>query len=92
MLKLRPFEQNKAVGFAPSEDLMISWTNLEAIFVFGDWVQIERLWPKIDAAPDQLRFNGWLELRGLPFHLWTKEIFSLTGDTCGGLEDKIPDL
>nr|DAD34353.1 TPA_asm: hypothetical protein HUJ06_004993 [Nelumbo nucifera] len=58
LLKLRPFEQNKAVGFAPSEDLILSWTKIKSFFVFGGWVQIERWWPKINAVPEQSSFGG----------------------------------
>ncbi|KAK9905221.1 hypothetical protein M0R45_000415 [Rubus argutus] len=29
-------------------------------------------------------FGGWIEIEGLPFNLWTNEIFKQIGDACGG--------
>lgn len=29
-------------------------------------------------------FGGWFEIEGLPFNLWTNEIFKQIGDACGG--------
>nr|DAD22696.1 TPA_asm: hypothetical protein HUJ06_024159 [Nelumbo nucifera] len=40
-----------------------------------------------NASPDSLIFNGWLKIHGLPYHLWTEDLFTLIGSLCGGLEE-----
>ena len=27
---------------------------------------------------------AWIRVVGLPLHLWTREVFSMVGDSCGG--------
>ena len=35
-------------------------------------IQLRRWWPKENAEIDRKFRGGWIELRGLPFHLWSK--------------------
>ncbi|KAF8412792.1 hypothetical protein HHK36_000762 [Tetracentron sinense] len=85
--KLVPIESQRAVVFpkvASSRSILCEPKCFP--LVEGYFVGFHRWWP----AANALSYTGllkprWLAIKGLPFHLWEKQIFFQIGKLCGGL-------
>ncbi|KAK9927791.1 hypothetical protein M0R45_024957 [Rubus argutus] len=84
---LYPFQCNKAMLFCNSEEEAEWVARHKKIMVnLKDEVLLCRWEQKCNFHGKRkfVCFGGWIEIEGLPFNLWTNEIFKQIGDACGG--------
>ena len=84
---LYPFQCNKALLFCNSEEEAEWVARHKKITVnIKDEVLLCRWKQKCNFHGKRkfVSFGGWIEIEGLPFNLWTNEIFKQIGDACGG--------
>ncbi|KAK9929371.1 hypothetical protein M0R45_026473 [Rubus argutus] len=84
---LYPFQCNKALLFCSSEEEAEWVARHKKITVnIQDEVSLCR-WKQncnFHGKRKFVSFGGWIEIEGLPFNLWNKEMFKHIGDACGG--------
>ena len=67
-----PFSGGKGVFFVETIEEALSLHNLRFIRIKGGLTVLLRRWsPKKNLVEGKFR-GGWIELRGLPFHLWSE--------------------
>ncbi|KAF8403199.1 hypothetical protein HHK36_011298 [Tetracentron sinense] len=87
-------EQSKLVPLGASKGIIVvkKLSTVRELSACDPWplpnggsFSLNRWWPRVNGVQSvDLRACFWLEIVGLPFHLWKSEIFSLIGDACGG--------
>ncbi|KAK9943791.1 hypothetical protein M0R45_009387 [Rubus argutus] len=83
---LYPFQYNKALLFCSSEEAEWVARYKNITVNIQDEVSLCR-WKQNCNFHDKrkfVNFGSWIEIEGLPFNLWNKEMFKQIGDACGG--------
>ncbi|KAK9951569.1 hypothetical protein M0R45_007007 [Rubus argutus] len=84
---LYPFQCNKALLFCSNEEEADWVARHNKIMVNNQNEVYLRKWKQncnFHGKRKFVSFGGLIEIEGLPFNLWRKEIFKQIGDACGG--------
>ncbi|XP_073059539.1 uncharacterized protein [Primulina eburnea] len=86
-IKILPFQANKAVWWPAHQKEREHFTQLKrGFFEGGVALDFENWRPDINSSELVLNCcNSWIKIAGLPWHLWTTDIFNIIGEQCGGL-------
>ena len=73
MVTIIPFSGGKGLFFVETIEEGLSLQDLRFIWIKGGLIVLLRRWlPKENSVIEGKFREGWIELRGLPFHLWSE--------------------
>lgn len=86
-LRLFPFSEDRAVFFCDNKGSASKTGRLGRVILENNMGVILHKWrPEVNLFADAIPVEReWIAVSGLPFHLWTREVFSSIGECCGGL-------
>ncbi|XP_073022630.1 uncharacterized protein [Primulina eburnea] len=87
MIEVFPFQANKAVWWPHNEEVAVFYLRLKKCFLERNVTLSFQKWSHNINREEEVSecCHSWIRVLGIPWDLWSRDLFISIGDQCGGL-------